>query len=512
MVVLLFGLVALAAYGWSLSGAFLNWDDPTYVLDNPELRDAGGLGSIFTTFHFANYNPLQRLSYWVEWQLAADSAWLFRLTNLLLHVGNAVLLFELLREWLGRNRAGVALVGAALFLVHPSNVETVAWISERKSLLATAFAFGATLCWLRGRRGVAFALFVLGMLSKTSIVPLPLFLLALDVAARRSVRENFGWYVAMAVPAVALGLAQVAAADAAGAVRGLHGGGAAAHVATVIAVLPHYAFHLLLPFWLTPRHAFEPATFGDPRLWAGVATLVAVGVGVVRSWRGERRFAVAAIWALGALLVTMVVPIPILLADRYWYFAMPLLLGVAVDGASRLSLPRAWLTTAAAALVTAGCAATIDYARVWRNSTALWSHAIRRTPTDVDAWISLGAARNADNDLPGAMLAYDRAIALSPTNAEAIESLANVELQIGRIGAARDRLAALVAREPARVQASLMLAACHDLAGDTRKAKAEFERLLARHGGNADARRALATFLERHPELASAFSDAAPGR
>ena len=84
-VVFAFTTLAVVAYAWSVGGGFLNWDDPTYIRDNHELREGlGGVGTIFSTFHFANYNPLHRLSYLIEWQCFGDNATAFCITNLVL--------------------------------------------------------------------------------------------------------------------------------------------------------------------------------------------------------------------------------------------------------------------------------------------------------------------------------------------------------------------------------------------------------------------------------------------
>ena len=115
-------------------------------------------------------------------------------------------------------------------------------------------------------------------------------------------------------------------------------------------------------------HDFATASVGDPRFWAGVVILAAIGWGVLRSWRGERRFAVAIAWCLAALLITVIVPIPIILADRYWYFAMPLLLAVFVESVSRVSLPRKrFIHAALGVVVLLFSVQTASYAAVWRD-------------------------------------------------------------------------------------------------------------------------------------------------
>ena len=157
---------------------------------------------MFSSYLLGNYNPLQRLSYYVDWQLSGGQAWLFRLVSLLIHVLNVGLVYILLRVWMGREI--VAVIGAGLFLILTVNVENVAWISERKTLLATFFGLASMILWLRGRSRSAWACFAVGLLAKTSIIVLPGLFVLFDLEQRK----GFRWraYAAFMIPAVALGV------------------------------------------------------------------------------------------------------------------------------------------------------------------------------------------------------------------------------------------------------------------------------------------------------------------
>ena len=393
LALLLLVLAALGAalYSPSLSNEFVNWDDGQYTVRNAELQQPlpEAVGSMFTTFVLGNYNPLQRLSYYVDWHLGGGHAWVFRVVNLLLHVLNAGLVFLLLRQWL--RREAVAWVGAVLFLILPANVENVAWISERKTLLATAFGLGAMTLWLRENPRAALACFVGGLLAKTSIVVMPGVLLLLDLQQRRQLR--WGWYAAFTVPALAMTIVQMTADSGQEAVP-LHGGSLVMHVATFFSVLPSYVMSVLAPLGHLPKHLPDPVTsFGDVRLWLGIALWAAAGYGAVRSWRGERTFFAACGVALAALHLTLVVPIPILVADRYLYFALPLLLGVVASALLDLPVPaQKPARVCACAWAVALMVGTISYAAVWRDSASLWTYAIERQPEDRESWMSLAGA------------------------------------------------------------------------------------------------------------------------
>jgi len=176
---------ALFAYIPALRGGFI-WDDDSYVTGNPHLRSAEGLRSIWlrpgaTT----QYYPLVHSAFWIEYRLWGLEPFGFHLMNVLLHGAGAALLFFVLRR-LGAPGAWFA---AALWALHPVQVESVAWITERKNVLSGALYFGAALAWIvrrerierggpgRGLYALAFTLFLGALLAKTVTATLPAALL-----------------------------------------------------------------------------------------------------------------------------------------------------------------------------------------------------------------------------------------------------------------------------------------------------------------------------------------------
>ncbi len=173
---LILAAVTILAYQPAWHGGLL-WDDDNCTTP-PELRTLDGLRRIwFVPRTIAQYYPLLFSSYWLQQRLWGDSPSGYHLVNLLLHIGCVVLVLKILRFL---KIPGAELV-AIIFALHPVNVETVAWISERKNTLSGIFALAATLSYLkfdenRSRQTYALAigLFLLGLLSKTAIVTLPL--------------------------------------------------------------------------------------------------------------------------------------------------------------------------------------------------------------------------------------------------------------------------------------------------------------------------------------------------
>lgn len=472
--------LALLVFAQSIPGDFLNWDDNIYVTENPELELPlpAAVGHVLTTSLVGNYNPLQRLVYLVEWRAFGANPLPFRLTSLLLHALAAYLLFRVLAEWLGRS--GPALLAAALFLVHPANVENAAWVSELKTLLAVCFAFGAILAWLRDRRWTALALFTVGLFAKTSIVVVPVLLPLLDLSRRR--RPDWARTIAFFVPAVVMGILQIRAARADDAILSLHGGTLATHLATVAGVLPRYLQGLILPFGAACYHPFEPVTSAwDARLFGGVLLLAAAVVAVVRSWRGERRMFVAVPWFFLVLLPTIVVPIPILYAERYLYLAMAFLVGVAADRAFALSSGRERLTSraAAVAVLVAFATGSFLYAGTWASSIVMWERAASVHPEDSVPHVWLANARFSAGDVEGAERAFRRAVEVNPGDAEIATGLAMTEMAIGRVADARRRLERVVAESPETGPAWAHLGKLLDRTGDETGARQVFRRGLA---------------------------------
>ena len=134
-------LISCGLYLSTFPREFTNWDDPEYIVNNPLIRSLSlqKLNKIITEPYFANYAPLTLLSYALDYSLWKLNPAGYHLHNLLLHLGCVVALFFLLRQFsLPRF---VVLGSIVLFAIHPVNVETVSWASERKNLLATFFFF-----------------------------------------------------------------------------------------------------------------------------------------------------------------------------------------------------------------------------------------------------------------------------------------------------------------------------------------------------------------------------------
>jgi tetratricopeptide (TPR) repeat protein len=187
--------VALIIYSRFLFFGHISWDDPEMVFRNKEIRDFD-LKALFTNHYVGNYIPLTMLSHAISWLLFGSNDWGHHLVNILLHLLNGVLVYQLGRR-IFKNDI-ISNLGAIVFLLHPLQVESVGWISEQKNVLSTTFYLASILYYLKFRvagqwkfYSVCLLLFIAGCLSKSAVVVLPLVLIILDIQQDKQFRINF---------------------------------------------------------------------------------------------------------------------------------------------------------------------------------------------------------------------------------------------------------------------------------------------------------------------------------
>src|SRR3974390_1641059 len=185
---LLLAICTIAVYFPVLSYPFVNYDDGDYVTQNLHVQQGLTKATVawaLTSTQYSNWHPVTWLSHALDWQIFGNNPHGHHFTNVLLHSLNAAILFLLLAVVTGK--IGRSLFVAALFALHPLNVESVAWIAERKSVLSMFFLLltVAAYVWYSRRPSFwryasVFALFAVGLAAKPMIVTLPFVLLLLD--------------------------------------------------------------------------------------------------------------------------------------------------------------------------------------------------------------------------------------------------------------------------------------------------------------------------------------------
>jgi hypothetical protein len=451
-----YGAIVVAAVAAVLGPAirhpFLqSHDDGPYVVWNPVIRAplAEAVRGAFAIDPLGAFAPLHVLSHWVDHAAFGDSAGGYVLVNLALHALNAVLVAWLVLR-LGAPAVAAAVAGV-VFAVHPVQVEAVAWISQRKTVLSLALLLAALHLWIDharappGARARPWALSLLAgvgaLLTKAVAVVLPIALAAVDAPLRR-VRPTRRWILEklpflLAAAAIALvtvlGKHEVAGtASVEGHVRvpgalgiAWYGGSPLATLLTSAAVLPRYLRLLLWPSGLSAVYMPPVHTGLDGEVIGALALVAALGAaGVHLSRASPRLFCWWGLGLAGLLPVAQLVPQVTLMNDRYLYLPMVGAAALAGEGvaAAFAAVGQRWRLVLAAVAVAGGLAlglAARARVAVWRSDLALWGDAVEKTPRSPYAWYNLGRSREAAGDADGALAAYLRAAALDDRDGDA---------------------------------------------------------------------------------------------
>jgi tetratricopeptide (TPR) repeat protein len=480
----------------------LFWDDAKYVTSNEVVQGftLEHLKGAFTGYYVGNYAPVQIISYMADnavWGMRASG---FFLTNILLHLGNGLLFYVILIR-LGWRRLW-AFLSAFVFLLHPVQVESVAWISERKNLLAMFFcllAFALYLSyrekgWEEGKRAYlsSFTSFLLALLAKSVAVIFPLQILLYDLCYPER-RERGRWltdkipFLCAAAVIAWIAMRSQLPGEAPGMGGGrtsYHGGSPYATFLTMLTVLARYVKLLVWPSGLSAVYDPPIKTGIDGAVAAGGFLFVLLMAGGVLLFRRRRRlFFWYALFFVGLLPVSQVVPIITLMNDRYLYF--PMLGAAACFGGLASCCDACSGARRAIALAAAGlflvALPCLSFARagVWKNDLTLWSDAAEKTSGSAIAVYGLAQALQNSGDLDAALPVYLRVLAIDPRHMDTLNNLGALYRAKNLPLKGRPYLLDLTRYYPAYAKGFLALGLNYDLTGDLGEAEKAFRRALA---------------------------------
>ena len=473
---LLLVVATVAVYFPVHTQPFANFDDADYVFDNFHVRSGLTWDTVkwaFTSSYAANWHPLTWLSHALDCQIFGLNPAGPHDVNLLFHIVNALLLFWVLQRATGY--VGRSWMVAALFALHPINVESVAWIAERKNLLSMFF-FLLTLAayrWYarepRDRRYVVVAgLFALGLMAKSQIITLPFVLLLWDYWPLQ--RFSFASDVApapaapvLAVPPKPLSyliwekvpLLGLCAASAVMTMRAQKAGGATSFYARSLRLenaIVSYARYVGKAFWPSRLAPFYPYPEHSLKVWevgAAFVFLLAVTAWVL-AMRRHRYLPVGWFWFLGTL-VPMIGLVQVgtqAMADRYAYLPfVGLFLMIcwgAADWASQRRLPAALLPAVSAVILAALMMMTYRQVGYWDDHIILWTHTLQVTDGNWLAENNLGTALLKAGSMEAAVPHFRAAAAINPTNPDVNLNLGTYEQSRGNLPGAIERYQAAV--------------------------------------------------------------------
>lgn len=439
VVLFVFCALSILVYAPALSGPLLS-DDIAYLVTHPyvtplSVQNLWAIVDPFgpAKFYSANYAPVHLLATALERHIFAERVVLYHLANVVLYAVCGTLLVVALRRL--SLSVAVAIAGGLFFLLHPANVEAVAWISQVKSTGALALALAAGL-WLPGRPMLATLCFTASLLTKAS----GLFILPAVWAAgfvRRPMKSPFlGLAVIWTSLASLYAVPQFAAFEHLGAVEVAAFADLGVHVRTILSLAARYFVMTTTSLGVSAWHEPEPTVVWD--VWSGAGLAIVICI----AWRAlrclARREIEGACWvavAAGWAPVSQVFPFATPLADRYVLFLLPgsiaafSLLGVSVLQGRRLhTFARFSAALAFVAILVVFGVQTHSRAALWQNETKLlldsaWhypegssakvlearSAAHRGDVTRAIAALEAAAVRGADR-----FVAYDRDPGLAP--------------------------------------------------------------------------------------------------
>ncbi|HUK39852.1 MAG TPA: tetratricopeptide repeat protein, partial [Candidatus Acidoferrales bacterium] len=512
------------------------WDDESNIEENLSYRGLGWsrLRWMFTTFLMGHYQPLSWITLGSDYLIWGMNPFGYHLSNLILHVANAVLFYFVTRRLLRfafslppddkspwQLSAG-STFAALLFAIHPLRVESVAWVTERRDVLAGFFFLWTIYCYLRAlaiedflsqRCWLAGALVVyfLSLLSKASAMTLPVVLLLLDVyplrrlhgrlsdwykpPQRKVLWEKIPFFLLAAVFAVTALLAQHSTEN----LKPLAKYSLTSRIGQAFYGLMFYLWKTLLPTGLSVL--YELPTQADqwfPR--AAIAAGAAVMAISVVLFLVRRRFpGVLVAWLCYIVLVAPVLGIaqsgPQLVADRYSYFscmAWAVLAGAALSHvwgwwqqrALHSSTLNLICVCAAGVLIVLGIM-TWRQTQLWHDSERLWNHALAIDPNSISAYINLGGEMRIQNRPEAAIRYYSQAAALRSDVALPYWNLGDLFMQRGDLDAAARSYSRVVEIDPKAVRGYQGLAAVLAKKGRGEEAIALYLRVLGMDPNNA---------------------------
>jgi tetratricopeptide (TPR) repeat protein len=404
ILMLILAAVSLILYGRALGHQFLiNWDDRQYVLDNVYIRGItlGNIKNAFTSFYIGNYAPLHLISYMFDYQVWGLKSSGFILTNILLHTLNGLLFYHLLSRLAGERVWTFPAV--LIFLLHPVQVESVVWISQRKNLLAMLFFLAALIFYQIFRANsekypvryyfLSLGAFLLAILAKSVVVILPLVLLLLDLnyLVKREWRRLIIDMIPFLIISVVFSLVAVQSQELQfqGGRTSWHGGSPYATFLTMLTVMVSYLRLLIWPSQLSAFYDVPISTSFDMHtVIPSLVCLLLLAAGVLIYKRKRELFFWYALFFIGLIPVSQVVPIVTLINDRYLYFPMlgaaPFLALIAFGDAEWSSFQFNKRTVAGLLVLTAfiGVWTFFSFQRVgvWENSATLWGDAAEKSP------------------------------------------------------------------------------------------------------------------------------------
>jgi Flp pilus assembly protein TadD len=532
---LLLVVATLALYNPVNRHPFVNYDDDRYITENPHVHNGLTWRTItwaFTATEQGNWHPLTWLSHALDYQLFHQNPAGHHFTSLLIHAANAVLLFLFLMY--ATRRLGPSLFVAALFALHPINVESVAWVAERKNVLCTFFFFATLIayCWYARqpdwRRYLVFAgLFLLGLMSKPMVITLPFVLLLLDYWPLGRIRGGhadataapLSKLVVEKLPLIALSAASAVitmqAQRAGGAMRSTAQFSLAVRLENAVMAYAMYLWKMIWPSHLSPIYPHPGDSLAGWQVGTSALVLLAV-TAVALKFRARRYLLTGWLWFLGTLVpvIGLVQVGDQAMADRYAYIPLVgifimIAWGIA-DLADSKQIGLVVRVIPAACVLLALSFATNRQLGYWSSNYDLWTHAVAVTGRNFIAQDNLGGALLWLGKTDEAYLHFQAAAEINPLDPMSRSNLGAYLQEHGHMAEAIEKYNRVITltSDPGLLAATYAnLGAAYRKLGEDEKARTSYDQALQLNPNQYNAYLGLGELLEKQSRLDDAISN-----
>jgi len=443
-------LVSFFAMMPTLSCEFVNWDDPAYVINEPDITNLSfaNIKKMATSFYCATYVPITMLSYAIEYHFAGETPFLYHLDNLILHLLSCgfvfwffFLLYQSIATHMGQSAKNedckqiklsivIAFVVALLFGIHPLHVESVAWVTERKDTLYAFFYLASLIAYVKYLNSnlktqnlklliFSFLLFSCSLLSKSMAVTLPVIMLLIDYLLHRkmtfkTILEKVPFFIC----SIIIGLIAIyGQRDAKGML------GQELFSDRIILVCHDLMFYIWKTFVPTNLSAvYSKTALGYLCVISIIATIIIIS-GTLFSLKKTRKF----LFGLAFFIITIAPTLSgvgaMRIADRFHYVpSIGLFFIVALffiwllkkkNKAVRFAIFIAFIS-----VITLFSVLTYKRCYIWKNDLNLWNDTINKTSDSSLAFICRGNVYMDNFLYTNAILDYNCALAINPRKAK----------------------------------------------------------------------------------------------
>jgi len=489
-------ITTLIAYEPIRHNSFVTYDDYSYIVNNPQVTSGlslQSLGQAFTKPHFFMWHPLTTISHIMDYQFFGLNPLGHHFVSLLLHIANALLLF-----WIVNRLTGTTLVSAfvaAVFALHPIQVESVAWAAERKTVLSGLFWLLTMAAYIRYARQprldrylVVLLVFGLCIMTKPVVVTLPLALLLLDywpldrvrwgqqrnnTARGGSNKKSTVWLIAEKIPLATmsafLSVMTFVSQRQGGVVPTLEKMPLDYRVANMFLSYIRYIGKMLWPSGLAVCYPHPRAVLSDTPVVMCAMLFIVLTILSIYIGRRKRYVAVGWLWYVGTLVpvIGLVQSGAQAMANRYMYIPMLGLLIIIGWAVKDFIVNRPRIRIAATVIGVIVLLSLLILTRIqvrhWQNTLTLFEYTLNVTGDNPVTENSYGAALFNEGRIEEAELHLRKAVHLAPAFVIARNNLAKVYLKQGRINEAIEHFNELIRHNEGTAEVYYNLAAALEM-------------------------------------------------